>query len=141
MANHQCGRKKLNMRFPERVALLRNQAALFIKNGHLQSTRARVKEVQRFVEKLVTIAKKGNSFNVIRRVNKELPFDRVATKKLICEIAPRYVQRPGGYTRVLLMGIRPSDTAKIARLEWVGQKSSLDSQSQSVESTAMTSSK
>ncbi len=122
MASHQSGKKKLNMRSDERKSVIRNQVASFIKNGHLQSTRARVKVVQQFVEKLVSVARKGNDFNVIRRVKKALPYDETVVKKLINELAPRYVDRPGGYTKVLLMGIRKSDTAKIARLEWVGQQ-------------------
>jgi large subunit ribosomal protein L17 len=119
MANHQSGRKKLNMREDLRRSVLRNQAATFIKYGCLQSTRARVKEVQKMVEKLVTIARENQDFNTIRRVRKELPYDLAVVKKLVYELAPKYVSRPGGYTRVLLMGTRTSDTAKIARLEWV----------------------
>lgn len=119
MANHQNGKKKLNMRSDERKSVIRNQAASFIKNGHLQSTRARVKVVQQFIEKLVTVARKGNDFNVIRRVKQALPFDDAVVRKFVNELAPRYAERPGGYTRVFLMGVRKSDTAKIARLEWV----------------------
>lgn len=121
MASHQCGRRKLNMRSDERRAVIRNQAASFIKFGHLQSTRARVKAVQQFVEKLVTVARKGNDFSVIRKVKQALPYDDTVVKKLVYDLAPKYVDRPGGYTRVFLMGTRVSDTAKIARLEWVDQ--------------------
>jgi len=116
---HQIGRKKLNLRTPHRNALLRNQAIHLINYGVLQSTKARVKEVQKFTEKLVTIARKGKDFNTIRRVKQQLPYDNKAVKKLIEEIAPKYEGRPGGYTRTIPMGIRPSDTAKILRLTWV----------------------
>ncbi len=117
--NHQFGRRKLNVNSSHRKALLRNQIIHLIKFGVLQSTRARVKEVQSLAEKMVTIARKGYDFNTIRRMNKELPYDSNAVVKLIKEIAPRYVGRPGGYTRVIPLGKRTSDTATIARLEWV----------------------
>jgi large subunit ribosomal protein L17 len=116
---HQNGRAKLNLRSPHRRALLRNQVIHLIKFGCLQSTKARVKSVQSLAEKMVTLARKGGDFNTIRRLRAELPYDFDAVTKLINEIAPRYVTRPGGYTRVISLGIRPSDTAPIARLEWI----------------------
>jgi len=116
---HQNGKRKLNMKYPHRTAVLRNQAIHLITYGHLVSTKARVKEVQRFVEKLVTIARKGNDFNSRRRALSIIPYKEEALLKLFKEIAPKYVERPGGYTRVIPMGRRASDTATIARLEWV----------------------
>jgi len=117
--NHQNGRKKLNMKSGHRKALLRNQTIHFIKFGFLQTTKAKIKEVQRFAEKIVTVSREGYNFNTIRRVQQILPYDTAAVKKLIQEIAPKYINRPGGYTRVIPLGKRPSDTATIARLEWV----------------------
>jgi large subunit ribosomal protein L17 len=116
---HQIGKRKLNLRDSHRRSLLRNQAIHFIKNGALQTTKARAKEVQRLVEKTVTIARTGYDFNTIRRVKQILPYDFKMVEKLIKEIAPKYVDRPGGYTKLIPMGQRASDTAKIARLEWV----------------------
>ena len=116
---HQSGRKKLNRRAAHRKALLRNQIIHFIKYGSLQTTKTRVKEVQKMTEKVVTIARTGYDFNTIRRVKKILPYDQKMVEKLIKEIAPKYTDRPGGYTRVIPMGRRISDTAVIARLEWV----------------------
>jgi large subunit ribosomal protein L17 len=116
---HQNGRRKLNMKPAHRKAVLRNQAISLIKNGSLKSTKIRVKEVQRFVEKLVTIAREGYNFNTIRRIKSKLPYDASAVKMLIAEIAPKYVDRPGGYTRLYSLGRRTSDTAPVARLEWV----------------------
>ena len=116
---HQCGMKKLNKRSAHRKALLRNQVIHFINYGCLQTTRVRVKEVQKLSEKIVTIARKGYDFNTIRRVKQILPYDQKAVEKMIKEIAPKYVDRPGGYTRVILLGKRESDTATIARLEWI----------------------
>lgn len=116
---HQNGRKKLNLKSPHRKALLRNQTIHLITYGHLVSTKTTVKEVQRFAEKLVTIAREGNNFNARRRAKALLPYKDEALLKLFKEVAPRYVDRPGGYTRVIPMGKRMSDTATIARLEWV----------------------
>jgi large subunit ribosomal protein L17 len=116
---HQNGRKKLNMSGSHRTSVLRNQAIHLITFGHLTTTKARAKEVQRFVEKAVTIAREGNDFNARRRVHALLPYKKEAVIKLFSEIAPQYQQRNGGYTRVINLGRRPSDTAPIARLEWV----------------------
>lgn len=116
---HQNGRKKLNRKSSHRVAMLRNQVIHLITYGHLVTTKARVKEVRRLAEKAVTIARDGNDFNARRRVHALLPYKAEAVIKLFKEIAPRYVDRPGGYTRIISLGTRPSDTASIARLEWV----------------------
>ena len=116
---HQIDRKKLNRKPAHRRALIRNQVIHLIKFGCLQTTKARVKEVQRAAEKAITVARKGPDFNTIRRINQMLPYDKKACEKLIKEIAPKYATRPGGYTRVISLGRRPSDTATIARLEWV----------------------
>ncbi len=116
---HQNGRKKLNQRSPQRMSMLRNQVIGLIIHGHLVSTKARVKQVQRFAEKMVTIAREGNTFNARRRVHALLPYKKEAVIKLFQEIAPGYVNRPGGYTRVIPLGKRTSDTAILARLEWV----------------------
>lgn len=117
--NHQCGRKKLNLNSAHRRALLRNQTIMLIEQGSVTSTKARVKEVRRFAEKLVTIAREGNTFNARRRAKALLPYKVEALEKLFADIAPRYVQRPGGYTRIIPLGRRVSDTAEIAMLEWV----------------------
>lgn len=116
---HQSGYKNLNMSSARRIALLRNQTIHLITYGSLSTTKGRAKEVQRFAEKVVTAARNGSDFNTIRRVNQLLPYSKDACKKLIAEIAPRYTQRPGGYTRLIPLGRRPSDTAPVARLEWV----------------------
>lgn len=117
--NHQNGKKKLNLSSAHRRALIRNQTILLITEGSVTSTKARVKEVRRFAEKLVTLAREGNTFNARRRAKSLLPYKEEALVKLFMDIAPRYVNRPGGYTRIIPMGRRVSDTAEIAKLEWV----------------------
>lgn len=117
--NHQNGRKKLNLKAPHRRALLRNQVIHLIIYGKLTTTKTTAKEVKRLAEKVVTIAREGNNFNARRRVQALLPYSETAVIKLFKEIAPRYVSRPGGYTRMLPMGRRISDTASVACLTWV----------------------
>lgn len=116
---HQNGRKKLNVKASHKRALLRNQVILLIEEGHLVSTKPRIKEVQKLAEKLVTLARKGNNFTGRRRAHMLLPYKKSALDKLFVDIAPQYTSRPGGYTRVIPMGRRVSDMAPISRLEWV----------------------
>jgi large subunit ribosomal protein L17 len=116
---HQIGRKKLNVKASHKRSLLRNQVIHLIEHGVLVTTKPRVKEVKKLAERLVTIARKGNTFNVRRRAKMMLPYKDEALNKLFTEIAPKYTDRPGGYTRIIPMGRRVSDTAPIARLEWV----------------------
>jgi large subunit ribosomal protein L17 len=116
---HQNGRKKLNLKPAHKRSLMRNQTIMLIEHGSITSTKARIKEVQRFAEKLVTLAREGNNFNARRRAKALLPYKDEALVKLFMEIAPRYAQRPGGYTRVIPLGRRLSDTATMAKLEWV----------------------
>ena len=117
--NHQNGKKKLNLKYSHRIAMLRNQLMHLIENGFLVSTKARVKEVQKLADKVVTIARVGNDFNARRRVHALLPYKPEVVVRLFTTIAPKYVERPGGYTRIIPMGKRVSDTATIARIEWV----------------------
>ncbi len=117
--NHQNGRKRLNLETGHRTSLLRNQVIVFIEHGHVTTTKARAKQVQRLAEKLVTIAREGNVFNARRRAKSLLPYKEEALVKLFMDIAPRYVNRPGGYTRMIPLGQRMSDTATMAKLEWV----------------------
>jgi len=116
---HQNGRKKLNRKPSHKRSMMRNQVIHLITYGHLVTTKARVKEVKRLAEKVVTIARQGNIFNARRRVQALLPYKQEAVIKLFKEIAPKYVDRPGGYTRIIPLGKRTSDTATIAKLEWV----------------------
>ncbi len=117
--NHQSGRSKLNLPGPHRRALLRNQVLTLIETGQLITTKARAREVRRMAEKLVTLARKGNTFEFRRRAQSILPYNVAVVGKLFTEIAPRYIHRPGGYTRIIPLGRRASDTASMAKLEWV----------------------
>lgn len=99
--------------------MLRNQVLTLIEHGHLVTTKARAREVRSLAEKLVTLARKGNTFEYRRRAQSILPYNEAVVGKLFTEIAPRYTHRPGGYTRIIPLGRRVSDTATMAKLEWV----------------------
>ena len=122
---HQKRKNKLNKKPPHRRALLRNAALTLIEYGQYKSTKTRVKALQQFIEKLVTKARPGD-MNAIRYVNAKMAStnSQVSHKKalmikLFKEIAPRYANRDGGYTRVTNLGQRSSDTAKVATITWV----------------------
>ena len=111
--------KRLNMKSSFRKAFLRNNVIHLINYGHLKTTVRRAKETKKLAEKVVCIAAKGKDFNAIRRVKQLIPYSKDAVNKLFDKIAPNYVDRPGGYTRIFKLGIRCSDTSDMARLEWV----------------------
>ena len=117
--NHQIDRKKLNLKAPHRRSMVRNQVIHLIMYGHLTTTKARCKEVRRLAEKMLTLARNGNTFNFRRRAKQILSYNDAALAKLFVEIAPTYATRPGGYTRIVPLARRIQDTAEIARLEWV----------------------
>lgn len=116
---HLNDRKKLNMKSSYRKAYLRNQVIHLINFGHITLSLAGAKEVRRLAERMITIAKVGTDFNSRRKALQMLPYSEVALDKLFAEIAPQYAQRQGGYTRILRLGRRPSDTSSMARLAWV----------------------
>lgn len=116
---HQIKNKKLNLSWKHRKSFLRNQVLQFIKYGKLQTTLANIKEVRRLAEKVVTIAKFGNTYINRRKVLALLPYDEVIVKQLFVSVAPQYVSRMGGYTRISKLGVRLNDTASIAMLTWV----------------------
>ena len=114
---HRVGGRKLQRTASHRTALFRNQAAALIKHEQITTTLAKAKELRPYVEKLVTLAKKGGLAN--RRLANARLMDDTQLKKLFDVIAPRYAERAGGYTRVVKAGIRASDAAQIAIIEFV----------------------
>lgn len=89
-----------------------------IEHGRIKTTVAKAKETRRFVERLVTLAKKQN-LHSYRLVVARLRGHKAAAQKLFKELAPQYAQRPGGYTRIIKLGPRPGDRAEMALLEFV----------------------
>jgi len=115
MRKRQSGRK-FNRESGQRRALLKGLAASLILKEKIQTTEAKAKEVSSYVEKFVTIAKKGD-LNSKRRLLQFFPLKVV--KKITGEIAPRYQERRGGYTRVIKLGQRLSDGSRMAIIEFI----------------------
>lgn len=97
--------------------MIRNMAADVITNGKIKTTEAKAKEVKPFVERMITIAKKGD-LAAKRRVLSELN-NETATHKLFEEIVPKYGERHSGYTRIIKTGYRQGDAAPMVQLELV----------------------
>ncbi|MEO0499194.1 MAG: 50S ribosomal protein L17, partial [Pseudomonadota bacterium] len=106
---HRYGHRKLQRTSSHRQALLRNMAAALIKHEQIRTTLPKAKELRPYVEKLVTLAKKGGLSN--RRLAMSRLMDETQLKKLFDVLAERYADRPGGYTRVMKLGMRASDAA------------------------------
>jgi len=114
---HRVGGRKLQRTSSHRAALFRNMAAALIKHEQITTTLAKAKELRPYVEKLVTLAKKGGLSN--RRLAHARLLDETQLKKLFEVLAERYAGRNGGYTRVIKAGIRASDAAAMAIIEFV----------------------
>ena len=114
---HRVGHRKLQRTSSHRAALFRNMAAALIKHEQITTTLAKAKELRPYVEKLVTLAKKAGLSN--RRLAHARLMDDTQLVKLFDTIAPRYAERSGGYTRVIKAGIRASDAAAMAIIEFV----------------------
>lgn len=112
--------RTLNRSHAERKALYRNMVQAIIKKERIKTTVQKAKELRRFFEKLITKAKKKN-LNNIRIISKFIK-DRVLLKKLFEEIAPRFLDRNGGYTRVIKLKRRVGDGAELAYLELIGEQ-------------------
>src|ERR1700749_1190300 len=106
---HRVGGRKLQRTSSHRLALFRNQAAALIKHEQIMTTLAKAKELRPYVEKLVTLAKKGGLSN--RRLAHSRLLDDTQLGKLFDVLAERYKARAGGYTRIIKAGIRASDAA------------------------------
>jgi len=114
---HRVGHRKLQRTSSHRTALFRNMAAALIKHEQITTTTAKAKELRPYVEKLVTLAKKGGLSN--RRLAHGRLLDDAQLVKLFDVIAPRYASRDGGYCRIVKAGIRMSDAAQISIIEFV----------------------
>ena len=114
---HRVGGRKLQRTSAHRIALFRNMSAALIKHEQITTTLAKAKELRPYVEKLVTLAKKGGLSN--RRLAHARLLDDAQLTKLFDVLAARYADRNGGYTRVIKAGIRASDASPMAVIEFV----------------------
>jgi len=126
---HRVAYRKLGRVTEHRISLLRNQAVALLRHEHVETTVPKAKELRPFVERLITVAKRSldagegsaRSVTARRAVARDIA-DRTIVKKLFDTIAPRYVERPGGYTRLMRIGYRRGDSAEMAIVELIGSE-------------------
>ncbi len=111
------GYRKLGRPAAHRKAMLRNLVTDLLREGRITTTDTRAKEAGREAEKMITLAKRGDLH--ARRQVMAYVFDETVAKKLFDEIAPKYADRNGGYTRILKLGPRQGDAAEMVFLELV----------------------
>ncbi len=124
---HRVAGKKLNRTSAQRTALRRNMTTQLFRHERIRTTRAKAQAVRGQAEKMVTLAKRGLAAAEeeparmlhARRMAASRLNDPKIVQKLFDEIAPRYVDRPGGYTRMLRIGVRKGDAAEMVLLELV----------------------
>jgi large subunit ribosomal protein L17 len=130
---HAVAHRKLGRVTEHRIALLRNQAQALLRHERIETTVPKAKELRPYVERIISIAKRSlvaqgtDDEKRLRRLTAERLVARdVADKKVVTKlfdtIAPRYVERPGGYTRILKLGQRRGDAAEVAQIELVGSE-------------------
>ena len=126
---HRVAHRKLGRVTEHRISLLRNQATALLRHEHIETTVPKARELRPFVERLITVAKRGIAagdaekklMNARRHVAQDLA-DVKVVDKLFGEVAPRFQARLGGYTRLLKIGPRRGDSADMARIELIGSE-------------------
>ena len=115
---HAKQRNKLSRDTAHRKALMRNLCRDVIEHERIRTSQAKAKAVKPKVEKLITLGKRGD-LHARRLALSELGNDKFLVHKLFEEVAPRYAERPGGYTRIVKLGPRRSDSTEMVFLELV----------------------
>jgi large subunit ribosomal protein L17 len=121
---HRCDHRKLNVTTKHRQAMLRNLVCALFEHGRITTTVPKAKEARRFAERCITLGKRAASADPAIKLRfvrqaQVLLHDRKAVERLVGEVAPRYVSRPGGYTRIMKAGYRFGDRSPIAIFELV----------------------
>jgi len=114
---HQRSGRKLGRDAAHRKALYANLAAALIEHGRIKTTEAKAKEVRPIAEQMITLGKRGDL--AAHRQAVAFLRSKPVVRKLFAEVAPRFADRPGGYTRIVKLGPRPGDAAPIVYLELV----------------------
>ena len=114
---HKISGRKLQRKTGHRNAMFRNMAAALIKHEQIMTTAPTAKELRPYIEKLITLAKRGGLSN--RRLAQSRLQDETQLKKLFDVLAERYADREGGYTRIIKAGYRAGDAAPMAVIEFV----------------------
>jgi large subunit ribosomal protein L17 len=110
--------RQLSRERDTRRALFRSLIRALVKHGKIKTTKAKAKAIRADIDKLVNLAKK-DSISAKRRVFAILGNDKETTKKLLIEVVPSFLDRSGGYTRIVPLPARRGDAAQMVRLEWV----------------------
>jgi large subunit ribosomal protein L17 len=131
---HQKKTVKLGRSTAHRDSLLANQVCSLIEHSRIKTTLAKAKAVRPFAEKMVTLGKRGDLH--ARRLAAGYLGQKDAVKKLFAEVAPRASDRKGGYTRIIKLGRRPSDSAPMAYIEWVDSTAAASEEASSEKSTS-----
>jgi large subunit ribosomal protein L17 len=126
---HRVAHRKLGRVTEHRIALLRNQAEALLRHERIETTVPKAKELRPFVERIITLAKrgvkandaKGQTLSARRLVMRDIVNEDVVAK-LFDTLVPRFMERPGGYTRILKLGHRRGDAAEVAQIELVGSE-------------------
>src|SRR3990170_7360694 len=140
---HRVSHRKLGRVTEHRIAMLRNQAEALIRHEHIETTLPKAKELRPFVERIITLAKRGlaagdanaGTLHARRMVLRDIQ-NRDVVAKLFDTIAPRFEARPGGYTRILRLGYRRGDSAEIAQIELVGSEFNPNAEAEKAASAA-----
>ena len=128
--NHNKSYRKLGRRSDHRLAMLKNMTISLVKAERIETTVTRAKELRKFVEKVITLGKKYNNFDLenkeervkaihLRRQAFSFLRNEEAVVKVFKEIAPKYMDRNGGYTRIIKTDVRRGDSAELAIIELV----------------------
>ena len=113
--------RQLSRNSSHRWALMRNLITALLREEKIQTTDPKAKELRRWVERVITLGKRGDLH--ARRQAASIVYDKAVVKKLFDTIGPRFKDRPGGYTRIIKLGVRHGDAAKMALIELVGGES------------------
>lgn len=114
---HRKSGKRLGRNTSHRTAMMRNMVTSFFDCEKITTTDSRAKELRKMAEKLITMARRGDIHS--RRLASEILRDKKTVAKLFDTIAPRYTDRPGGYTRIIKLGYRTGDNASLSLIELV----------------------
>lgn len=125
---HRVAHRKLGRVTEHRIALLRNQAEALLRHERIRTTVPKAKELRPFVERIISVAKRGladgsegKALHARRMILRDIP-NQTTVSKLFDTLAPRFAERPGGYTRILRLGHRRGDGTDVAQVELVGSE-------------------
>ena len=117
---HRIDGRKLGRPTDHRLAMFRNLVTDLLRHEKIITTEAKAREVKGLAEKMITLGKRGDLHS--RRQARRFVYDTKVVDKLFAELGPRFATRPGGYSRMIKIGPRMGDGAKMAQLELIGEE-------------------